>query len=270
MLTHQGCAERCRRPLGCLDPIPGLVIVADPRHLMYLTNFPVDPISWSSPPPGLLMLDRDGKRTLFADNLAIRNPDMIWVDRLEIVPWYDHLKSPGDRRHAVIHHFLQCLPRHLPDRVGLEVRAVPSEILRHLSGQLGDSAIISIDDRLLELRRLKGNDEIELLRRCIAAGEAGHVRSWDVVRTGRTEIEVYTEVARACTLAAGQPVVVYGDFCSGPRTWLERGGPPTDRRLEARDLMILDFSVVIGGYRGDFTNTVVVGGKASEQQCLLF
>src|SRR5262245_25092131 len=116
MLTAEGCKRRCSRLLDCLDPAPHFVVIADAQHLMYLANFPVEPISWASPPPGLLLVERSGKRTLFADNLAVRNAETIWVDRLEIVPWYDHVESPGDRRRAVIDCFLGQLPDHLPDR----------------------------------------------------------------------------------------------------------------------------------------------------------
>src|SRR5204862_431593 len=134
------------------------------------------------------------------------------------------------------------LPKDIPSCIALEMGAVPAGILHSFSSRLPNQSVVSVDDDLLRLRRHKASDELDLLRRCIAAGEAGHARSWEVVRPGATELEVYGEIVRACTKSAGQPVVLYGDFCSGPRTWQTRGGPPTSRRLEASDLMILDFS----------------------------
>jgi Xaa-Pro aminopeptidase len=263
-----------------LEPVPGgspeiesgveWGIVADPRHLMYLANFPVEPISWSSPPPGLLLVRRDGWAMLVIDNLAARRVDNLWVDQLEIVPWYNHADSAGDRRLAVIEHFLSHFPGSPPARIAIESRAVPCELLHGLRAKSPETSFVALDECLLVMRRKKLLDEMELIRKCIRAGEAGHARSWEVVRPGATELEVYTEIERACTEAAGQPVVVYGDFCSGPRTWTDRGGPPTGRRLERGDLMILDFSVVIGGYRGDFTNTIAVGSRPTAEQRRLF
>jgi Xaa-Pro aminopeptidase len=189
---------------------------------------------------------------------------------VKIVRWYNHADSPGDRRLAVIEHFLQSLPGPVPKTIAIESRAVPYELLFRLKEKSPETTVISIDEHLLSMRRKKHPDELELIRRCIRAGEAGHARSWEVVRPGGTELEVYGEVVRACTEAAGRPIVVYGDFCSGPRTWTDRGGPPTERRLEHGDLMILDFSVVIGGYRGDFTNTIAVGGQPTAEQRRLF
>ena len=45
-----------------------------------------------------------------------------------------------------------------------------------------------------------------------------------------------------------------------------KGGPPTGRELKTGDLFILDYSVVIDGYRSDFTNTLCVGGKPTGDQ----
>jgi Xaa-Pro aminopeptidase len=256
--------------LDRLDPTPDWAIVADPRHLMYLANFPVEPFSWASPQFGLLLVSRDGHSTLVVDNLAARRLQTLWVDQLEVVPWYNHQDSPGDRRLAVIEHFVGTLPRELPESVAVETRAVPVELLRHLTENVSERSVCPLDDTLLAMREQKDPDELELIRRCIRAGEAGHARTWEVVRPGVSELEVYREVAGACIEAAGMPLVMYGDLCSGPRLWTDKGGRATDRRLERGDLMIFDFSVVLGGYRGDFTNTIAVGGSATPEQQRLF
>ncbi len=65
-------------------------------------------------------------------------------------------------------------------------------------------------------------------------------------------------------------MIVYGDFASGPRCEREKGGPPTSRKIEPGDLLLLDFSVIVSGYRGDFTNTFAVGGGPTPGQRELF
>ncbi len=266
MLTLEGCLGRRRRLMDRLDPPPDWAIVADPRHLMYLANFPVEPFSWASPPPGLLLIERAGPATLVTDNLAARCMKSIWVNRVEAGQWYDHVHTVGDRRASVIQQITRLHPRNVPDRVAVEGCAVPAELFQRLKLQFPTTLIEPLDDELLAMRAVKDSDELDLIRRAIRAGEAGHARAWEVVRPGVTELDVYREVASACVAAAGRPVVVYGDFCSGPRTWTNKGGPATDRRLEAGDMMILDFSVVLGGYRGDFTNTIAVGGQPTDEQ----
>ncbi len=65
-------------------------------------------------------------------------------------------------------------------------------------------------------------------------------------------------------------MIVYGDFASGPRCARDKGGPPTSRTIEPGDLLLLDFSVIVSGYRGDFTNTFAVGGEPTARQRELF
>src|SRR5205823_6320106 len=83
------------------------------------------------------------------------------------------------------------------------------------------------------------------------------------------ELDVYNGVAGACQRVLGMPAIVYGDFavCPGPE---RRGGPPTDRVIQPGDMLILDYSVVLFGYRSDFTNTLVVGKEPNAEQDRLF
>jgi Xaa-Pro aminopeptidase len=62
---------------------------------------------------------------------------------------------------------------------------------------------------------------------------------------------------------------VYGDFAVSPGP-SRRGGPPTSRVIEPGDMLILDYSVVIAGYRSDFTNTLVVGKEPTPDQRRLY
>ena len=100
------------------------------------------------------------------------------------------------------------------------------------------------------------------------ATEAGHAWAKQQIAPGMTELDVYSGVHGACVRAAGMPAIVYGDFavCPGPE---RRGGPPTDRVIKPGDMFILDFSVVLFGYRSDFTSTLVVGRPPTGEQLRL-
>jgi Xaa-Pro aminopeptidase len=130
---------------------------------------------------------------------------------------------------------------------------------------VGDPFAPTVIRTLAELRRQKDPDEITLLRRCMHATDAGHAWARTHIKAGMTELDVYRGVSSACIAAAGQPVVVYGDFAVSPGPG-RTGGPPTNRDLMPGDMFILDFSVVIGGYRSDFTNTLVVDRQPTTDQ----
>ncbi len=89
------------------------------------------------------------------------------------------------------------------------------------------------------------------------------------MKPGMTELDVYAAIAAECTKAAGKAVIVYGDFAVSPGS-IRRGGPPTRQVIKAGDTLILDYSVIIQGYRSDFTNTLVVGAVPTPDQKKIF
>jgi hypothetical protein len=237
-----------------LDPPPDgdHLRLADPIHLMYLANFHVDPFSLGAGFGGVLLVRKDGRAKLIHDNRLPQSVQDAHVEDREIVPWYDG-QSParGPRQ-------LALLGAVNPSHAGLRFHDRP-----------GDPYAATVIHTLADLRRQKDPDEVALLRRCMRATEAGHDWARANVKPGMTELDVYCGVSAACTRAAGRAVVVYGDFAASPGS-ARRGGPPTDRVLEPGDMFILDFSVVIAGYRSDFTNTLVVGKEPTADQRQLY
>ena len=254
MLTAEGCRARRRRLWEQLNPPPDAdyLLLGDPIHLMYLANFWVDPISLGAGFSGYLLLRKDGHAKLLHDNRLPASVAQAHVDDRKVIPWYDG-QTPGRGPRQ-----LACLADVNPTRTGL-----------HIHDRPGDPYAATVIHTVAKLRRQKDTDEIELLRRCMRATEAGHAWACAHIRPGMTELDVYGGVHAACVKAAGMPVIVYGDFavCPGPE---RRGGPPTDRVLQAGDMFILDYSVVISGYRSDFTNTLVVGTEPTADQRRLY
>ena len=102
------------------------------------------------------------------------------------------------------------------------------------------------------------------------AGEKGQAAALEQIKPGMTEMDAYRIVQNAAMMELGEPAIVYGDFASGPRCEIEKGGSPTSRKIEPGDLLLLDFSVVVSGYRGDFTNTFAVGGGPTRSPARAF
>lgn len=79
-------------------------------------------------------------------------------------------------------------------------------------------------------------------------------------------MDVYREVLSAALATAARPGLMYGDFRATTMKQPHLGGLPTSYRLQMGDLFILDFSIVLNGYRSDFTNTIAVGLPTLKQQ----
>ena len=267
MLTLEGCRERRSRLWKRLPEEITWVLIGDQRHVQYFSNFRINPISFSADQKALLLMTRDGKAILLADNFTKRSATVpYFVDREVITTWYTHKKSVINRDDALCHALSE-----VENIWGSHTGLIEAEGLSEMTAAMvAENAAwqFAEDDAedpttlgtvIRSLRREKHADEIALLKSCMRAGEAGHRRAFEVIKPGISEFEVYLEVQRAAQEAAGVPCVVYGDFRATNAVQHKAGGLPTQYRLQDGDLFILDYSVIIHGYRSDFTNTISVG-----------
>ena len=261
-LTEAGCLARRKRLWDAIDDDIEWLLIADPRHVQYLANFWVQPLSFSGGERGLLLLERD-RATLLGDNFAIRSAvHEPYIDREIVETWYDHQHSVINRDHALFN-ALKSVSSELSGRRGL----IESDWLPVGAADVLETTETSdLGTRIRNLRRQKESDEIELMKVCMRAGDAGHARLREIVRAGTTEFEIYREVQRAALATAGRPGLVYGDFRLSNGHHPRQGGLPTETALQDGELFVLDYSVVLDGYRSDFTNTMAVGEPSAEVQ----
>jgi Xaa-Pro dipeptidase len=252
MLTLEGCRLRRERLISRFSHV-GPLLLNDSLSLRYFANCYIDPFSLGADLGALLLLQPNGHSTLFYDARLGTSVAASHVDEQVPIELYNG-DSPAVRspRLALLHHVV--------GHAGINGR-----IHDCITDPLADEVGRAVED----IRRAKDPDEVEQLRQCIRVGEAGQAWGRANVKAGLTELEVYDGVFSACTQAAGRPVIVYGDFAVSPGRE-RQGGAPTRHVLRDGEMMILDFSVVIQGYRSDFTNTIVVGGRPSSKQQRLY
>lgn len=263
MLTAEGCQARRDRLWDALGPDVEWAVIADPRHVQYLAGFWVNPLSFSATERSVLLLQRGGDATLVADNFTFRarcaDP---CIDREWLVPWYDHQHSVRSRDRVLVDSVREAMSA-LQGAGVYESRWLPRAALPETL-QVQNPAV-ALEDRIQQLRRRKHADEVALLERCMRAGAAGQAQAARAIRAGLTELDLYREIQTACVDAAGAAVLVYGDFQANSPDQPKAGGLPRTKPLEDGELIILDFSVVLCGYRSDFTNTLAVGAPTSAQ-----
>ena len=246
MISAAGCRARRERLLAA-KLTPGPVILADPLSLRYFANAHADPFSLGADYLGLLVIEPTGRATLVHDSRAPKSVELAHVDERTPVVWYDG-KSAGKGSRRLL--LADALKQH-----GGRVHDAP-----------GDPAAAAYWPLVDGLRRRKDPDEVEQLRACMAATAAGHEWARKHVRAGMTELDVYTGIFAEVARAVGHAAIVYGDFAVSPGS-AKRGGPPDPKKVLADgDTLILDYSVVLQGYRSDFTNTLAVGGRPTPGQ----
>ena len=225
MLTEAGCAARRARlwqsvPSGC-----EWLLVADPRHVHYLSNFWIHPLTFSAGERAWLLLEREGKATLLGDNFSLRSrlADPFIDDEI-MVTWYDHLHSAINRDHALLKAAEQIADRLYGRGGAVEAEWLPvgafellgldheQHSVRREAQDVEKSGPVDLGTTIRSLRRQKHDDEIALLKQCMRAGEAGMIRLREIIRPGISEFEIFCQVQQAAIAAAGRPGLIYGDF----------------------------------------------------------
>lgn len=281
MLTQEGCLARRKRLWDALPAELEWVLIADPRHVHYFSNFLVNPLSFSAGERGWLLLERGSKATLLGDNFTLRSRSGTPViDDEVMVKWYDHKHSVINRDHALLQAVQQISERLFGRSGAVEAEWLPvgafellgldheAHSVKKETRSTARRGPVDLGTVVRSLRRQKEADEIALLKECMRAGEAGQLRAREFVKPGVTEMEVFLEVQKAALAAAGRAGVVYGDFRACTPTQPKAGGLPTQYKLQKGDFFVLDYSVVLDGYRSDFTNALAVGEPTPQQRHL--
>ncbi|MFQ5746366.1 MAG: M24 family metallopeptidase [Gemmatimonadota bacterium] len=114
------------------------------------------------------------------------------------------------------------------------------------------------------LRSVKERAEIRSMARAARLADGALAALLPEIRPGMTEREVAARLEYLLRLQGSDPVPFETIVASGPRTSLPHARPSA-RRIEAGDLLLLDFGASVHGYASDITRTFVVG-PASDWQ----
>lgn len=256
-LTAEGCLARRGRLINQVDT--DLIIISNPRHVQYFSGFFVTPLVLAHHAPVFLLIETSsGQTTLLMQNMLGGFAQDVHVDMIEPYVWYSATTDAGV---PVYQKSLHALNQHL-DKLTFETAAVEAGSLPYGTHV---SSVTDVTSTILEMRRHKDPDELNLIRQSMTAIEAGHKAIRSQIQAGMTEMDVFNIVMLAIAKEAGHPIVPMGDFAAGERAF-RGGGPPTTLELQEGDLMILDLFPIINGYKGDFTTTLAVSGTLTEKQ----
>jgi Xaa-Pro dipeptidase len=151
----------------------------------------------------------------------------------------------------------------------LAVDALNFEGWRSLSQSLGDEKTLEVDSRCLqELRRVKDENEVDLLRKAAELTSEGMRVAREVVAAGVKEYEVAAEIEYAMRKRGSSSVAFETIVASGVCSAYPHGGG-SDREIREGDLVVVDVGATFKFYRSDMTRTFVAG-KPSEKQKKLY
>jgi Xaa-Pro aminopeptidase len=151
-------------------------------------------------------------------------------------------------------------------RLGIESAAMT--VAEH--GMLGDAfggsvALVPLDGVVERERRVKDDDERDLIRRAQAATDAAFAGVLDRFAVGVTEQWIARELEHLMMEAgadgpAFDPIVAFGENAAEPHH------EPNHRTLEEGDVIKIDLGALVEGYHSDMTRTIAFGQPATELQ----
>jgi Xaa-Pro aminopeptidase len=116
----------------------------------------------------------------------------------------------------------------------------------------------AIDNELVPLRLIKEPGEVDAIRRACALTDAcfAHIVEW--AAPGMTERDVAWEIESFFRANGAEGLAFDTIALAGPRAAMPHGRP-SEARIEAGNVLLIDFGCAMDGYRSDMTRTVFVG-----------
>ncbi len=143
---------------------------------------------------------------------------------------------------------------------------VPYGRFKFVSEQF-DGAVRAVDQLVEGMRQIKEAEEVGRIAAAAALADAAFEHILRYLRPGVTERDVALELELHMRRNGSEgmpfdPIVAGGPNSARPHAI------PSERPLEAGDIVILDFGAKIGGYCSDMTRTVVIGAASAQQRAM--
>jgi Xaa-Pro aminopeptidase len=220
-----------------------LLVVSSPLNVRYLTGFKGSTAWVVLGPAGPRILTDGRYRAVVRQGIDVGDLGAMALDVVE---------STYDRGLADV------VSRAAATRVGFEAGTLTVAGLRRWRELMPDVDWQPTEDLVESLRVIKDDAEVAALRRAgrmlaqVANGLAG------LVEGGRTERDIARAIDAALERVGFERPAFETIVASGPNSAYPHARP-TDRRLGAGDLVVLDFGGVLDGYCVDLTRMAAVG-----------
>lgn len=216
-------------------------------------------------PPLALIGARDATAVLLIPSFyaaaAKAQSDGFEVVSYEPVNWFE----PTDGRAnflILLHKMLKEAGMTETAKLAVEEQTLPLAALQRIADTAPQTQLMDATAPLAAARMLKTARELDKLRHAANVNKAGHTELLRQTReAGKNEFAMWSAVINAMELAAGHPLMVFGELVTGTRCkMIDYPGGPKDVVTQPGDLALMDMSPRVDGYWSDTTNTMVIGG----------
>ena len=137
-------------------------------------------------------------------------------------------------------------------------------LVRHLQTEFPDARVSAADPLLKEMRAVKSEAEVAVLRKACRVADQGARAAMDAVRSGVTEFDLAAEANYAMFKAGAEHPAFALSVCAGPRAGFKHMAP-TGYRVRPGDMVYVDLGGRYMGYYSDTSRQRVCGEPTAEQ-----
>lgn len=224
-------------------------LVTSPQNRLYLTGFPSS-AGWIliTPQQSYFLTDF---RYFEAASRQVKSCQVVLMNRLS-----DNFREIA-QRHGI--------RRVLVENAGLSL--ADAKNYRDLLGAVGAETVEdnTLDRLLRGLRAIKTPQELQKIKDSQAITDASFSHILPLLRPGVTEREIALEIEFFMRRSGAQGIAFDLIVVSGANGSLCHG-VPSEKKIEAGDLVTMDIGALLDGYHSDMTRTVGIGHLSDEQK----
>jgi Xaa-Pro dipeptidase len=143
--------------------------------------------------------------------------------------------------------------------IGVEPRSIRLLEFRHVQALAGKAECPDAGDIIGTLRLRKDAVEIAAMRKAVIVAQQALESTLPFIKIGVTEKEIAAELVVQLLRGGSEPEFPFLPIVSaGPNSANPHAGP-SERKLQAGDLLVVDWGAAVDGYISDLTRTFAVG-----------
>lgn len=151
-------------------------------------------------------------------------------------------------------------------RIGVEPRQLRLLEFRHVRAGAPEAEYPDASDVLAGLRLRKEPEEVEKMRRAVRIAQEALEATIPLIKIGMTERELSAELVVQLLKHGSESELPFSPIVSGGPNGANPHASPGDRKLQAGDLLVVDWGAAYEGYISDLTRTFAVGEVDVEYQ----
>jgi Xaa-Pro dipeptidase len=151
-------------------------------------------------------------------------------------------------------------------RIGVEPRQLRLLEFRHVKSGAPEADFPDASDVLADLRLRKDKAEVDAMRVAVKIAQDALEATIPQIKIGMTEREVASELVMQLLKHGSESEMPFAPIVSAGPNSANPHASPTDRKLQAGDLLVVDWGAAYEGYISDLTRTFAVGEVDEECQ----